>query len=241
MATSRRDDKLLNIIIPVYNEHKSFPKTYEAINKYVKTPFVITAVYDFEEDTTLPVIKSLQKKDKRLKALKNNLGRGPLNALKSGFASVKSGPVLVVMADLSDDLRDVDDMVKLYKKDYHIVCGSRYMKGGNQIGGPLFKRTLSRLAGNSLYYIRRLPTHDVTNNFKLYDSKMLKEVKIESTQGFSIAMEITIKIFLMGGKIAEVPTTWNDRTEGDANFKLWAWLPQYLRWYFYAFKPRKIV
>lgn len=233
MVTSK-----LNIIVPVFNEAKSFPKTYSAIAKYVKTPFSVTAVYDFDEDTTVPVAKKLQLKDKRVKLLKNTLGRGPLNALKAGFASVKSGPILVVMADLSDDLKDVDKMVKLYEQGSDLVAGSRYMKGGKQVGGPFIKRALSRLAGTSLYHIRRLPTHDVTNNFKLYDSSFLKKIKIESTQGFSIAMEITVKTFLMDGKIAEVPTTWKDRTEGEANFKLWAWLPQYLRWYFHAFRPK---
>ncbi|HYF96884.1 MAG TPA: glycosyltransferase [Patescibacteria group bacterium] len=240
MAISKknRDNTKLNIIVPVFNEEKSFPKTYAAIKKHVKTPFVVTAVYDFDEDTTVPVVRKLKKNDRRLKLLKNTLGRGPLNALKVGFASVKSGPILVVMADLSDDLNDVDKMVELYQEGNDIVAGSRYVKGGKQLGGPLLKRTMSRIAGVSLYYLRRLPTHDVTNNFKLYNSRKLNNIEIESTQGFSIAMEITVKIFLAGGKIAEVPTTWKDRTEGEANFKLWSWLPQYMRWYLYAFRPK---
>ncbi len=228
----------LSIVIPVFNEDKNFPKTYAAIKKHVKTPNQLLVVYDFDEDTTVPVVKKLAKNDKDLKLVKNNLGRGPLNALVSGFKAVKSGPVLVVMADLADDLKDVDKMVKLYKDGNDIVCGSRYMKGGQQLGGPFVKRTLSRLAGVSLFYIRRIPTHDITNNFKLYNGQFLNGIEIESTRGFSVAMEITVKGFLAGKKIAEVPTTWRDRTEGEANFNLWAWLPQYLRWYFHAFHPK---
>lgn len=238
MVISKKNSAL-SIVVPVFNEDKSFPKTYAEIAKHVKTPFTVTVVYDFDEDTTVPVAKKLQSKDKRVILLKNTIGRGPLNALKVGFASVKSGPILVVMADLSDDLTDVDKMVELYEKGNDVVCGSRYMRGGKQIGGPFIKRTLSRLAGTSLHYVRRLPTHDVTNNFKLYNSEMLKKITVESTMGFSIAMEITVKIFLKGGRIAQVPTTWKDRTEGEANFKLWAWLPQYLKWYFYAFRPKR--
>lgn len=231
-------EQKLNIVVPVFNEAESFPKTFAAIKKHVKTPFSLIVVYDFDEDSTVPVVKKLQKNDERIILLKNTIGKGPLNALKVGFDSVKEGPILVVMADLSDDLTDVDEMVRLYKAGNDIVCGSRYMKGGRQIGGPIVKRTLSRLAGVSLYYVRRLPTHDVTNNFKLYDSTKLKKIKIESTMGFSIAMEITVKMFLNGDKITEIPTTWKDRAEGEANFELWAWLPQYLRWYFYAFRRR---
>lgn len=229
----------LNIVIPVFNEDKNFPNAYKAVRKHIKTDNRILVVYDFDEDTTVPVVRKLAKKDKDLKLVKNNLGRGPLNALKAGFKAAKTGPVLVVMADLSDDLRDVPKMLKLYEQGNTVVCGSRYMRGGRQLGGPLIKQTLSRLAGVSLYYLRRVPTHDVTNNFKLYDSKFLNSIKIESTMGFSVAMEITVKAFLAGKQIAEVPTTWRDRVEGEANFKLMKWLPQYLHWYLYSFRSRK--
>lgn len=239
MSAKVRSASKLNIVIPVFNEDKNFPVTHKAIKKYIKTPHDIFVVYDFDEDTTVPVVKELARTDKNLQLVRNDLGRGPLNALKTGFSIVKSGPVLVIMADLSDDLKDVDKMLKLYQKGYDVVCGSRYMHGGGQVGGPFIKRTLSRLAGTSLYYVRRIPTHDITNNFKIYDSGLLKSVTIESQKGFSIAMEITVKAFLSRRKIAEVPTTWRDRTAGEANFNLWAWLPQYLRWYFYAFRPRK--
>ena len=240
MATSRKTSKHVNIVIPVFNEDKAFPKTFAAIQKYVKSDHDIFVVYDFDEDTTIPVVKKLQKNNEHIHLVKNNIGRGPLNALKSGFKAVKKGPLLVVMADLSDDLSDVDKMLELYNEGNNIVCGSRYLKGGKQIGGPLIKRTLSHLAGVSLYYIRRIPTHDVTNNFKLYDSQMLRKINIESTQGFCIAMEITVKGFLRGESIAELPTVWRDRTDGESNFKLWSWLPQYIKWYLFVFRRKNI-
>lgn len=196
-------------------------------------------MYDYDGDTTVPVAKKLQKTDSNLRLIKNTLGRGPLNALKAGFTAVKSGPVLVVMADLSDDLSDVDRMLEIYNDGADIVCGSRYMRGGRQIGGPFLKRTLSKLAGTSLFYLRGVPTHDITNNFKLYDKRVIDAITVESTKGFCIAMEITVKSFLMGATIKEVPTTWRDRTEGEANFKLLNWLPQYLKWYVSVFKTKK--
>jgi dolichol-phosphate mannosyltransferase len=225
---------ILYIITPVFNEGDNFPELYKEVKRHIKTPHKLVVVYDFDKDNTVPVVKRYQKKDKDLILHKNTIGRGALNALLSGFKYVKSGPVLVIMADLSDDLRIVDKMYDLYLKGAAVVCGSRYMKGGKQIGGPLLKRTLSHLAGVSLYWIRRFPTHDVTNNFKLYDKNFIDSIKIESKGGFEIAMEITVKAFKKGQVIKEVPSTWRDRTAGEANFQLWKWLPSYLRWYFYA-------
>ena len=73
------------------------------------------------------------------------------------------------MADLSDDLNDINAMYQLIeKRDFDVVCGSRYMRGGRQIGGPPLKSLISRTAGLSLHFLTGIPTHDATNNFKMY-------------------------------------------------------------------------
>jgi len=141
------------------------------------------------------------------------------------------------MADLSDDLGAVDEMYRLIMDEgYDVVCGSRYMKGGRQLGGPFLKRLLSRMAGVSLHYLTGIPTHDVTNSFKMYRRSFLMNTKIESEGGFEIGMELTVKAFISGLKITELPVTWTDRVAGKSRFQMWPWIPNYLRWYFYAFK-----
>jgi len=239
MATSKRNRPLLHIIIPTRNEAENFPAIYNSIKKNISTPYELIVVYDFDEDTTVPIARKYAKSDKKLILHKNTAGIGVPNAIKSGFDYVKSGPVLFIMADLSDDLSIVDAMYEQYLDGAAIVCGSRYMQGGKQIGGPFIKQSLSRLAGVSLYWIRRLPTHDVTNNFKLYDKAFLDTITIESKRGFEVAMEITVKAFRKNLKIVELPTTWRDRALGESNFKLWSWAPKYLHWYFYALLPKQ--
>jgi glycosyltransferase involved in cell wall biosynthesis len=231
---------LLHIVTPVYNEGDNFPAQYEEVKRRIKTPHKLIVVYDFDEDNTVPVVRHYQKHDKSLILHKNKRGRGALNALLSGFDHVKSGPILVIMADLCDDLRIADRMYQEYLNGAAVVCASRYMKGGKQIGGSPGKRLMSKLAGVSLYWVRRVPTHDITNNFRLYDKNFIKTITIESTGGFEVAMEITVKAFRQKRKIIEIPTTWRDRSAGESKFKLWQWLPSYLRWYFYAFGPRVI-
>ncbi len=227
---------LLNIIIPVYNEGNNICNLYNEIKTKVHTPHQIFIIYDFDEDNTIPAVQALQKNDDRLFLVKNFMGGGVLNALKSGFKSVLEGPCIVIMGDLSDDMSTVDLMAEKYREGFKIVCGSRYMKGGKQIGGPLLKRILSRLAGISLYYLAEIPTHDITNNFKLYDKTLLDHLDIESRGGFEIAMEITVKAFKKGYPICEVPATWRDRTGGKSRFRLWKWMPYYLKWYFQAIR-----
>jgi hypothetical protein len=129
-------------------------------------------------------------------------------------------------------------MEKKIKEGFDIICASRYMKGGRHIGGNLLKKNLSRIAGNSLYLLSRIPTHDATNNFKIYRKSMLDKINIESKTGAEIAIEITVKAYKKGFKITEIPYTWQERKKGETKFRFWKWIPHYLKWYFYClFKP----
>ena len=229
----------LTVVIPVFNEAANFPQLWEGMSRLIRSDFVAMVVYDFEEDNTLPVVQQIiDAGERRLRLVKNQFGGGVVGALRTGFKMVSHGPVLVIMADLSDDLHDVDPMIALYREGYDVVVGSRYMRGGQIVGGPWFKKTLSRVAGTSLYYLRGMPTHDATNAFKMYDVTMLNSIFIESKEGFELNLEITVKAFLQGRRIGEVPSIWIDRTAGSSRFRLWKWLPSYLRWYFYAFRPK---
>lgn len=229
----------LSIVIPVYNEAANFENLWAELSSAIKRDFAAYVIYDMDEDNTVPVVNKIAARgEARLRAVKNQRGRGVVAAIMTGFDVAPDGPVLVVMADLSDDLAQVDRMMGLYEQGYHIVAGSRYMQGGRLIGGPVFKQTLSRLAGVSLYWLRRLPTHDATNAFKIYDRAMVRSFNVESRGGFELNLELTVKAFLAGYRITEVPATWRDRTSGQSRFRLWKWLPLYLRWYFYAFRSR---
>jgi hypothetical protein len=112
------------------------------------------------------------------------------------------------------------------------------MRGGHQYGGPLLKRILSRVAGLSLHYLSGLPTRDTTNAFKMYRTARLRSLQIEGAGGFEISIQITVKAWLAGWGIVEVPATWTDRVAGESKFRLWKWLPRYLRWYVFALKGR---
>lgn len=248
MIVTTRTNKAdyVNIVIPVFNEGENFPFLWEEITRQVNCPFKIWIIYDFDEDNTLPVIRKITNlvdvnhnpSETRINLVKNT-GKGVAQAIYTGFANIEQGPVLLVMADLSDDLALVSSMLKLYNEGYDVVVGSRYMSGGKIINGPLVKQTLSRLAGISLHYLRRVPTHDATNAFKLCDKDMLTKLNLTSTSGFALTIEITVKAFLNNYNITQIPATWRTREFGKSKFAMFKWLPEYLYWYLFAFQPIK--
>jgi glycosyltransferase involved in cell wall biosynthesis len=230
----------ISIIVPVYHEEKNIVNVFKQIKKLVKTEYELLAVYDSKEDPTYPVMSKYLSK-KRLNNIilvENNSGdkRGVMNAIKTGFKKAKGDAVVVLMADLSDDITQIDEMKKLIDSGYDIVCASRYMKGGKKIGGPFIKSLLSKTAGLTLHWFFGVPTHDSTNAFKMYKKKVLNSIKVESTGGFEYSLKIVLKAYKKGYKIKEIPTVWIDRVNGKSNFKLFIWLPNYIKQYSRVFK-----
>jgi dolichol-phosphate mannosyltransferase len=229
--------KKLGVIIPVYNEGDNIDQTIRAIEANVHTPHAIYIVYDFDEDNTLPVVRKIREEGVDLVLLKNSAGK-VVNAIKTGLRGANETYLLVTMADLSDDYGVVDRMVMRADDGFDVVCGSRYAKGGRQIGGPFIKKTLSRIAGLSLRYMAAFPTSDVTNSFKLYRKATVDALTIESDGGFEIGMEIVIKAHFSGYRVTEIPCTWQDRQQGASRFRILQWLPKYMKWYFFAMKKK---
>lgn len=225
---------LISIVAPVYNEAGNIALFLKGVDDAVQEPHETLIVYDFPEDNTLPVIAAMEGPS-HVRLVHNTLGRGVLNAIKAGFTAADGDVVVFMAADRADDPRDVPKMVELVRSGADVACGSRYMKGGKQIGKKFFKQFLSRMAGLTLHWFTGLPTHDATNNFRAY-SRRVVAIPIESTASFALGLELVLKAHWNKWKIEEIPSTWNDRTEGESRFNLWGWLPQYLKWYFLAYK-----
>jgi hypothetical protein len=139
------------------------------------------------------------------------------------------------MADGCDDPLQIDDLARLVDRGVAVAAASRYMPGGQQVGGPILKGMLSKAAGRSLRILAHIGTRDATNSFKAYNTAFVRGVGIDSRDGFEIGLELTAKAKRMRLPVAEIPTIWLDRQAGMSNFKLVQWIPVYLRWYRFAF------
>jgi glycosyltransferase involved in cell wall biosynthesis len=227
-----------SIVVPVYNEADAIVPFLDRLFESVSMPCEVLTVYDAPDDTTVPHLEKYAKTDERLVPTLNTYGRGPAAALRFGIDHATAPVVVVTMADGSDDPTQIEALTRLVERGVVVAAASRYMHGGQQVGGPFVKSTLSRIAGHSLCWFGRVGTHDATNSFKAYDRAFVQRVGIESDAGFEIGIELVAKARRRREPVAEIPTIWLDRTVGQSNFKLAAWIPRYLRWYRYAFGRR---
>jgi len=225
----------VSIVVPAYNEGDAITLFLDRVTTTVTLPFELLVVVDSPDDTTLPAVAHASDTDPRIRGVVNTYGRGPAQAIRYGFDTASAPTVVVTMADGSDDPRQIDALTELVERGVVVAAGSRYMAGGQQIGGPRFKRVLSRMAGTSLHLFANIGTRDATNSFKAYNAEFVRTVTIQSRDGFEIGLELTAKARRGRQPVAELPTIWLDRTEGASNFQLTKWIPKYLRWYFFAF------
>jgi dolichol-phosphate mannosyltransferase len=228
----------VSIVIPAYNEGEAIIPALDRIFESVQLDSEVLVVVDFPEDTTVPVLARYAESHPHLRYVVNRYGRGPANAIRFGIDAAAGDTVVVTMADGCDDPRQIDDLTRLVERGVVVAAASRYMPGGQQVGGPLFKSLLSRLAGRSLHVFARIGTRDATNSFKAYNRDFVRQAGIESRHGFEIGLELTAKARRLGLPVAELPTIWLDRQAGVSNFKLAQWIPKYLRWYRFAYGRR---
>ncbi|ARJ05991.1 polyprenol phosphate mannosyl transferase 1 (Ppm1) [Cnuibacter physcomitrellae] len=230
-----REGPRASIVIPAYNEGEDIVPGLDRIFEAVHVDAEVIVVVDSPTDTTAPVVTAYAEAEPRLKLAVNDYGRGPAHAIRYGIDHATSETVVVTMADGCDDPRQIDDLVRLVERGVVVACASRYMPGGQQVGGPRFKSLLSRLAGLTFQLFTNTGTRDATNSFKAYNAEFVRSVGIHSRDGFEIGLELTAKAHRLRAPVAEIPTIWLDRTFGQSNFKLAKWIPKYLRWYRFGF------
>jgi dolichol-phosphate mannosyltransferase len=229
---TQADTPRVTVVVPAYNEDKHIVPVLDRLFESVHLPCEVLVVVDSEDDTTIPVVAEYALKEPRIRCVINTYGRGPANAIRFGIDAAAVGV---------DDPRQIDELARLVDRGVAVAAASRYMPGGQQVGGPVLKGLMSKTAGRSLRMLAHIGTRDATNSFKAYSTDFVRKVGIDSRDGFELGIELTAKAKRLRMPVAEIPTIWLDRQAGMSNFKVAKWIPGYLRWYRFAFGPRLTV
>jgi dolichol-phosphate mannosyltransferase len=228
----------LSVVIPARAEGDLIGGVLDRLLDVIRMSYEVLVVVDNSGDETLAVVEAWAQKQPQVACLVSGNGPGQANAIRDGMQAASGGVIVVLMADGSDDPAQVDTLARLVERGVAVAAASRYMPGGQQVGGKFVKRALSRLAGRSLQWLARPGTCDATHSFKAYSAAFVAAVGIESRRGFEIGIELTAKARRLRLPVAELPTIWLDRSGGQSGFRLIPWLPAYARWYAFCFGRR---
>ena len=229
------DKPELEIVIPVYNEGANIVPCLRSLKAHVTTSFRVLICYDMEEDTTLPALADPSLAGVDIRPVRNP-GRGPHSAVLEGFRVSTAPAVIQMPADDDYNGAIIDVMVERFRSGHDVVAASRFMPGGGGLQGcPWTKAILVQIADFLLFHLARVPTHDATNGFKLYSRRLLTTVAMESSAGHTFGIELTVKAHRLRWRISEVPSKWHERSDRKSRFRIFKWMPAYLRWFFYSF------
>ena len=223
----------LDIIIPVYNEDENIIKLVTELEKKIVCDFRILICYDNESDSTLNYLKQKNIIKKEILFIKNP-EQGPNTAIIEGIKSSIAEIILVYMADDFSNINLINKMTDLIEKGNDLIIPSRFVQGGEMIGAKKLKKAVTIGGSYLIYYIGRIPFKDCTNAFKMFSADVKNKINLETKIGFTFALELVIKSYLLKLKIVEIPSSWIELKNRKSNFKMIKWLPHYFYWLLYA-------
>jgi dolichol-phosphate mannosyltransferase len=243
---------LLSVVIPARNEEGCISSTVEHLHvelRIHRIPHEIVVVDDGSTDSTWQLLTSMQSNIPELIPIKNDGPNGFGRAVAKGLDNIKGDAVVVMMADESDDCRDVVLYWTELNKGYDCVFGSRFIRGGGTIDYPKLKYVINRLANRFLKFLFRINYNDTTNAFKAYRKEVIDGCRPLISPHFNLTVELPLKAIVRGFTWKVVPITWRNRRTGLANLKLsemgsrylficlYVWLEKYLSRGDYRRKP----
>lgn len=228
----------LSIVIPVLNEGENLKALIKILKSVVDYDNEIVVVYDVDGDNSIPVVKNLQKNYPNLRLVHNELGRGVINAIKSGIKSAIGKYVLIIAADDIGSLLSINDMLILMYQGCELVNGTRYAYNGKHIGGVFLNSLISRIANKLFYILSSSSLTDPTLGVKMFNRSKFNDLNLESKPiGWAVSFELAIKAQIADWKLGEVPVISLNRIYGKSksSFKL-KLLGEYLKWFWFGVK-----
>ena len=214
---------LLSVIIPARDEESCIASTVEHLYVELRlkgVPHEIVVVDDGSTDNTWQVLQEAQGRIPTLAPVRNIGLNGFGRAVVCGLDHSKGDAVVVMMADESDDCRDVVTYWQVLNQGYDCVFGSRFIKGGGTIDYPWLKLKMNRLANLFLRVLFRINLNDTTNAFKAYRRIVIDGCRPYLSPHFNLTIEIPLKAIVRGYSWKVVPITWRNRRSGEAKLKL---------------------
>jgi dolichol-phosphate mannosyltransferase len=141
-------------------------------------------------------------------------------AVISGINAAQGDAVVIMMADESDDCRDVVGYWEKLSEGYDAVFGSRFVKGGGVIDYPKLKYAFNRLGNLFIKFLFGIRLNDTTNAFKAYRRSTLDGLRPFLSPQFNLTVELPLKTIVRGYNWTVMPITWRNRRRGIAKFRI---------------------
>lgn len=223
VPTPQEPIRLLSVVIPALNEEGRISASVEHLYVELRLHHIdheIIAVDDGSTDSTWTVLQEAMARVPTLRPVQNTGEHGFGRAVIHGVNHMQGDALVIMMADESDDCRDVVRYLQALNEGWDAVFGSRFVRGGGVIDYPLHKLLINRLANLFLRIMFHVPLNDFTNAFKAYRGKVIDGCRPFLSPHFNLTIEIPLKTIVRGYSWTVIPITWRNRRSGMSKLKI---------------------
>ena len=213
----------LSIVIPARNEEGCIETTIAGLVSTLRSAriaYEIVVVDDGSTDSTAQVVQRAGVVFDGVTLVPNVGEQGYGMAVRTGLRCASGDAIAVMMADNSDDPKDLIGYYDKLLEGYECVFGSRFIRGGKVVDYPWHKLILNRLANWFIMALFRLPCNDITNAFKCYRREVIRGLEPFLSHHFNLTVEMPLKAIVRGYSYAVIPITWTNRTVGTSKLKI---------------------
>jgi dolichol-phosphate mannosyltransferase len=215
--------QLLSVVIPARNEEGAIPSTLSHLHLELSLrgiPHEVIVVDDGSTDRTWEALSKAAAEIPEVRPVMNRGLNGFGRAIQLGLSQMRGDAVVIMMADESDDCRDVVRYWNTLNEGYDCVFGSRFLKGGGVIDYPWVKLVLNRAFNFFIRVLFRIKLNDTTNAFKAYRRSVIQGISPILSQHFNLTVELPLKAIVRGYSWTVIPITWKNRRFGVAKLKI---------------------
>ena len=213
----------LSVVIPAQNEEGSVGHTVEGIVAVLEregVDYEVVVVDDGSEDTTAAVVDAIAAANPRVRCHRSHYEKGFGMAIRAGLDVFEGDSVVIAMADASDDPEDLVRYHRLMEEGWDCAFGSRFVPGAVVHDYPRLKLAINRLANWFIRILFRHRYNDTTNAFKGYRREVIETIQPLLSKHFNLTVEMPLKAIVRGHSYAVVPTSWTNRTSGEAKLAM---------------------
>jgi dolichol-phosphate mannosyltransferase len=208
------------VVIPTYNEAANLPQLIPQVLAQ-DSRLEVLVVDDASPDGTGQIADGLAQREPRVHVLHREGKLGLGTAYIVGFRwALEHGYdyVFEMDADFSHDPAHLKEFLKA-AASADLVLGSRYLGGKvTVVNWPIARLMLSYWANVYARWVTGLRIWDLTGGFKCFRTKVLQAIDLSQVRsnGYAFQIEMSVRAWRKGFKLAEVPIVFVDRTEGQS-------------------------